>query len=278
MRLNVDWEAQPGAAILICGADEALGAWDLSKALPFQICEDRPSLWSCDLPVTSAPDFKLALRTVGGTTWEPLDNRVWPSSCLHEGTVLHTSFGDPKMTVEVSAAQIEAEARRTRDLKEREASALQANIDKKGDNAYYFAHNRAFEVPEHAKVISGPGLITGGAPTLVEAGAKKVDAEEVVNLKDYCWSDAGAKVKVYVTVREGTLPMEGADEITETNFTAKGAMLTIRSKPCQKLKLDRLNAEIKPDDCSVRVEPKKSRVTLQLVKKRDTTWYSLTTK
>jgi hypothetical protein len=27
-----------------------------------------------------------------------------------------------------------------------------------GENAYYFAHNRHFEIPEDAKIISGLGL------------------------------------------------------------------------------------------------------------------------
>lgn len=37
-----------------------------------------------------------------------------------------------------------------------------------GENAYYFAHNRHFEIPEDAKIISGPGLVTGGSPEKIQ--------------------------------------------------------------------------------------------------------------
>merc|ERR550525_1310830 len=47
---------------------------------------------------------------------------------------------------------------------EKDASALHKNIAEKGNNAYYFAHNRSYEIPAHAKIITGPGLVAGGAP------------------------------------------------------------------------------------------------------------------
>ncbi len=37
-----------------------------------------------------------------------------------------------------------------------------------GENAYYFAHNRHFEIPQDAKIISGPGLVTGGSPEKIQ--------------------------------------------------------------------------------------------------------------
>merc|ERR1719486_1411338 len=105
-----------------------------------------------------------------------------------------------KIGIEASTAQIEEQARSYRDLEKRKGSALQQDLDRKGDNAYYFAHNRKFEVPEDAKVITGPGLITGGAPVLLEVGADTGGKEEdkVAWLKEYSWADSGAKVKVYV--------------------------------------------------------------------------------
>ncbi len=35
-------------------------------------------------------------------------------------------------------------------------------------------------------------------------------------VQDYSWSDSGTKVKVYVPIEEGILPMEGAEDIVET--------------------------------------------------------------
>jgi len=213
--------------------------------------------------------------------WEPLqENRSWPTWELQEGTRLRTKFGSTATSVEVSAVHVEREARSCRDLNARAASALQENIDKKGGNAYYFAHNRPFEVPAEAKVVTGPGLITGGTPTLLELGSKRIDSEadRTVWLKEYSWSDSKGKVKVYVPVPEGILPEEGAEALVETNFTGNEVNLLINGKPRQALKIEKLNAEIQPDNCSVRVEAKRCRITLQLAKKKDTTWYSLTKK
>lgn len=186
-----------------------------------------------------------------------------------------------RISVEVSAKHLEANARATKRLEEREGSALQSNVDQKGENAYYYAHTRKFEVPEHAKVISGPGLITGGQPVLIEAGAMAVDAsaeERTVWMKDYSWADSKGKVKVYIPVPEGLLPAEGAEELVEAEYAATQVDLTIKSKPRQRLRIEKLNAEIKVDACSTRVEVQKNRVVLQLAKKRETTWYNLTKK
>jgi len=53
--------------------------------------------------------------------------------------------------------------------------------------------------------------------------------------------------------------------------------VTIMARPKQRLKIEKLNADIKPESCTTRVEAKKNRIVLQLVKKRETvTWYNLT--
>ncbi|CAK9024178.1 unnamed protein product [Durusdinium trenchii] len=47
----------------------------------------------------------------------------------------------------------------------RAESELGRNLEQKGTNSYYYAHNDvAWEVQEHAKIRAGPGLVTGGAP------------------------------------------------------------------------------------------------------------------
>merc|ERR1719261_742235 len=159
------------------------------------------------------------------------------------------------MTISASTAQLEAQARITRDIDapERRASALQADLDRKGDNAYYHAHNRHFEVPEDAKVVTGPGLINGGPPVLLEVGAETVTEEDrTMWLKDYSWSDSGNKVKVYVPIKEGVLPLEGADSMVETAYNTTNIDLLILSRPKQRLKIEKLNADIKPEESSTR--------------------------
>lgn len=273
--------AYPGDVIGIAGSDPAFGEWKPECALRLSSTEDSPSSFSTILP--QAPvggEFKLLLVKQDETAWEPLpENRRWPTTGLDKGGTLKMVFGQPKIAIEASADAIEATARAYRRLEERQGSALQENVDRKGENAYYFAHNRKYEVPPDAKVITGPGLITGGAPTLIESGATTVDASEedrVVYLKDYSWADSSGKVKVYVPIPEGILPASGADELVDISFAAHQVELTVKSRPRQRLKIEKLNAEIKTDSCTTRVEAHKNRIVLQLAKKRETTWYSLT--
>eukprot|EP00930_Biecheleria_cincta_P004911 TRINITY_DN105838_c0_g1_i1.p1 TRINITY_DN105838_c0_g1~~TRINITY_DN105838_c0_g1_i1.p1 ORF type:complete len:288 (+),score=56.71 TRINITY_DN105838_c0_g1_i1:120-983(+) len=273
--------ASPGDLVGLAGSDAAFGEWKPESALRLQPTEDSPPSFSALLPqAPTGGEFKLFVAKQGETAWEPLpENRRWPTTGLDNGGTLKMVFGQPKIAIEASADAIEAAARAYRRLEERQGSALQENVDRKGENAYYFAHNRKFEVPPDAKVITGPGLITGGAPTLIEAGTTTVDASEedrTVYLKDYSWSDSTGKVKVYVPIPEGILPASGADEIVDISFAAHQVELTVKSRPRQRLKIEKLNAELKVDSCSSRVEAHKNRIVLQLAKKRETTWYSLT--
>lgn len=131
----------------------------------------------------------------------------------------------------------------------REKSELGANRKLHGDTSYYYAHGEGWEVPPEAVVRSGPGLVTGGAPTplgpdgkpiVSEAAAEKASADDVrdeviarlreridalerelvqhragaQNLTQFSFSDEGAKCKVYVEV--------GAD-ILERREAADGA-------------------------------------------------------
>merc|ERR1712187_911997 len=78
--------------------------------------------------------------------------------------------------------------------------ALRQNLSQKGDNAYYFAHGRHFEIPEDAKIISGPGLVTGGPPELLEKTDTLLkENDKVIQIKEYSWADGGAKVKIYIS-------------------------------------------------------------------------------
>mmetsp|Transcript_41244 Transcript_41244/g.94887 ORF Transcript_41244/g.94887 Transcript_41244/m.94887 type:complete len:286 (+) Transcript_41244:84-941(+) len=281
--IEVSCETVPGDVVVMCGAGDVLGSWEPDRGVRLATSPATYPWWRCEIPVpSSSSEFKFLKMSDLSATWEELEvNRVFPGAALHDGTTLKMVFGEPKIGVELSSAKIEAEAKKTKALSARDGSALQQNIDHKGDNAYYFAHNRKFEVPEDAKVITGPGLITGGSPTLLEIGATKVDCGEsdrVQWLKDYSWSDHGAKVKVYVPLPTGCLPDESPDEAVEASYTAAAVDLMIKSKPCRKLKIEKLNAEIKPESCLTKVEAQKGRIVLHLQKKKETTWYSLTKK
>merc|ERR1712118_318710 len=162
-------------------------------------------------------------------------------------------------------------------------SALWHNIAEKGQNAYYFAHNRQFEVPENAKIRSGPGLVTGGPPQKLQAEGEYslVDAKgnsEALAIKDYSWAESGeSKVKVYVTFSKESLgDRELCEDLISVTFEDRGVMLLADTLPRRRLQLENLTAEIVPEDCKVRIETQKNRVTLVLTKKNKVEWKDLT--
>jgi len=280
----VSFEGVPNGDIAVVGSDATLGEWDPSKGTRLVRSKEEPSVWRGMIALpTPESEFKLVIFEAGGNfEWEQLPsnaNRVFPSRGVHNGCGLRMKFGVPRIEIKASAEHIEANARATRKIDERQGSALQENLDRKGENAYYFAHSRSFEVPPDAKVISGPGLITGGAPVLLEAG-RVLDSEEdrTVWLKDYSWSDGTNKVKVYVPISEGVLPSENPDGVVECEFSMTQVDLTINCKPRRRLRIDKLNGELSTDKCAARVEAHKNRIVLQLAKKRETAWYNLTKK
>lgn len=154
-------------------------------------------------------------------------------------------------------------------------SALHANIAEKGDSAYYFAHGRHFEIPEGAKVISGPGLVTGGAPEKVEAaGVSDVvkEEEKVVRIKDYSYAEAGPKIKVYIPCDGLTEAGEGA---VTARFEKRAFELDIATTPRRKFRLDKLKQNINTDDSKVRMDAAKSRITVILAKEKEFMWHDL---
>ena len=56
--------------------------------------------------------------------------------------------------------------------------ALEYNIKNKGETSYYYAHKNKFEDNKkdpNAKTITGPGIITGGEPVLLQTEKKPVE-------------------------------------------------------------------------------------------------------
>merc|ERR1712048_260498 len=162
----------------------------------------------------------------------------------------------------------------TRSMLEQSKTALRQNMGQKGTNAYYFAHGRHFEIPEDAKIISGPGLVTGGPPELLEKCDTLLNQEDRVTLiKDYSWADAGAKVKIYISCESFNEVLR--EDLVTANYGEKSLILEIASQPRRKLKLDKLKGNIKPEECKIKVEPAKSRITVVLARKSEAVWSDL---
>mmetsp|Transcript_129851 Transcript_129851/g.375936 ORF Transcript_129851/g.375936 Transcript_129851/m.375936 type:complete len:285 (-) Transcript_129851:168-1022(-) len=279
LNFEVSPEGLPDGEVLVVGADEALGAWDVARAVRLT-CQGAAVAWTGSVALPSPEsEFKLVVRRPDGAVeWEPLSNngnRRFPARGVHNGCTLRMQFGSSRIAIQASPEEIEANARAVRRMEDRQGSALQENVNTKGANAYYFAHTRTFEVPPDAKIISGPGLITGGAPVLLEAG-HALDLPEQIWLKEYSWSDSKDKVKVYVPLPEGLLPPDGADSLVEFEYDASRVALTINTRPKRKLQIDKLNEEINVEKCTGRVEAHKSRIVLQLAKAKSREWHKLT--
>ena len=162
---------------------------------------------------------------------------------------------------------------------EKATSALKHNQETKGTNSYYYAHTRSYEVPEDAKVVSGPGLITGGAPVLIEAAdaspsstgspAKKAVIETIRN---YAWSEEDNVVKVSV---DGGDAAAASEENTECDFKEDSFTLRIKLSEAKILQLQvSLKKSVDPSKCKFRISKGKG-VRVTLAKKETGKWYDL---
>lgn len=71
-----------------------------------------------------------------------------------------------------------------------EENALRANIKRKGENSYYYAHQpRAREAFGTAQVLEGEGIITGRDPQIAYIPARIIPTATVIPIRNYSWAD-----------------------------------------------------------------------------------------
>ncbi|PFH32403.1 hypothetical protein BESB_017210 [Besnoitia besnoiti] len=186
----------------------------------------------------------------------------------------------------------------------RTSSALRSSIARYGSNSYYYAHAPLPGAQQggDVKVLSGPGVVTGGPPVLLErkrveqaeeAGRKVLSAEEAASaavagkalagyqrIQSYMWTDEGSSVRVYVNLEkivEGDVAGVCFEkEKVGVAFDAECAALAIQTNAGNySLVLNRLYQSIDP--AKSRVSVRSDRVALALAKEDpDMTWFSLT--
>ncbi|KAF4659289.1 hypothetical protein FOZ61_004847 [Perkinsus olseni] len=165
------------------------------------------------------------------------------------------------------------------DEMKRSDSKLRKSLTEKGDKSYYYAHSRDFYVPPDAKVVTGPGLITGGQPELI-ARSPSPEPRNVMKkrpVKQYSWFDDEEKVKVYTEDPQLLTALEDDSVEAHSRFTATGFDLWADTADGWRviLSVPTLNAEIVPEECKHRVSRGK-RVSVTLKKKNvHRTWYNL---
>ena len=136
-------------------------------------------------------------------------------------------------------------------------SALEYNIKNKGETSYYYAHKGKFEEKNkdpNAKTITGPGIITGGDPILLQTEKKPVEIiQEPKHISKYIFYDDDnfAVVKI-------DLPLDALDiseECLETEFQERSFRLKINVPNCQPyfFAVTKLYMKVVPDKCTKKI-------------------------
>ena len=157
-------------------------------------------------------------------------------------------------------------------------SKLRNSIETYGSNSYYYAHSKSkeFVVPEGAKVVEGPGIITGGAPVKLDILSDSEPVAVSRRIEKYAWSDDGDKVRIYVD-DPNILPLiaDSSDNVS-CEFDPQSMCLEVKQSSAVtfKLNVEELSEEIDTRESSYKVSLGK-RITITLKKKEDKKWYSL---
>ena len=156
----------------------------------------------------------------------------------------------------------EEEPKKITDEEKENMCALEYDIKKKGENAYYYAHKSRFEnnnADPNAKTITGPGIITGGVPVLLHTEQKVVEiVKKPKTIASYQFydDDKFAVVKI-------ELP-EDAQSVTEEGIKAdfqKGSFnLTIKTPEGETyvFKVTKLYLNIEPEKSNFKIVKAKS--------------------
>ncbi|CAD7972954.1 unnamed protein product [Amoebophrya sp. A25] len=174
-------------------------------------------------------------------------------------------------------------------------SALRHNIKTKGANAYYYAHNREFSVPDDAIVRTGPGIITGGAPTRLEEPdfepttsvnheLRKIVPPGCKKIEKYMLVDEAEKIQV---IWEVTNCLTGSEKDSVKSLCAEGLDVAFRcsesgfvcvskvgagEEKSLMLAVDNLKHLVVPEKSKHRVNKDKAKVTITLWKQMAQKW------
>ena len=113
---------------------------------------------------------------------------------------------------------------------EEDLSALRDNIERKGKNAYYFAHAKTANGPKwdgkiEPKLLSKSSSNVSSVSTSSSASMSKLSLMAKSNINNYAFLDDGKKVKIYVN-----LPGVGdcGDDNIAIDYTERSLCLTVK--------------------------------------------------
>lgn len=140
--------------------------------------------------------------------------------------------------------------------------ALEYDIKNKGEHAYYYAHKSRFENKNNdpnAKTITGPGIITGGDPVLLQTEIKVVENEKKpkpISTYQFYDDDKFAVVKIELPEDAQGVTEEGL----ESNFQKRAYNLIIKTPAGERyvFKITKLYLAIDPEKSTVKITKAKS--------------------
>ena len=148
----------------------------------------------------------------------------------------------------------------------KELSALQENIQRKGKNAYYYAHGPKIDGP----VWDGKEEPRLMASEVAISSSSSDKCLTYASFDSFAWVDGTKNVKIYIE-------FEGANEISDDDIVVDNASSTsVEFSLCKnsqhyKFVLDSLSGSI----INATVKKKSDKFILTLIKEEETAWYDL---
>ena len=145
---------------------------------------------------------------------------------------------------------------------EKEMCALEYDIKKKGENAYYYAHKSRFEnnnADPNAKTITGPGIITGGVPVLLHTEQKVVEnVKKPKSISSYQFYDDDKFAVVKIELPEDAQGV--TEEGIKSDFQKRSFNLNIKTPEGETyiFKVTKLYLAIDPEKSNVKIVKAKS--------------------
>lgn len=162
-------------------------------------------------------------------------------------------------------------------------SLLEENIKTKGENAYYYAHKRIVDDRnnnnvEQGKVISGPGIITGGDPVLLDVSNKPVEViKENKKFTKYVFMDdedyATLKIEFPEEIKTSVLIENVICEFTEKTLDIKVTPINFET---YYFSVKKLHKKIVPEESKFKLSKDSTKLIINLKKKEvETEWEKL---
>lgn len=145
-----------------------------------------------------------------------------------------------------------------------EQSALRDNIEKKGSNAYYYAHGSTANGPEWDGKEE-PRLLSTSSTENGESSPRSC-----TSIREYSWGDGKKIVTVYVDFQKALSVGEDKLDVQTTADTVTFCIMNFEGRD-YKLFIDKLNGEI--ESASVKVKDAQFKIVLK--KKEESPWFNL---